>query len=715
MPDSKRTSLGATLTELLISVPKYKGFSASSAHVVTQSVPQQKPRRLSRLIVLAALTLPAMGAPISSFGSVAHAADCAQSMFFYTGGEQCFVVPPNVSTIHVVAIGGAGGASMSAGGRGAQVTTDLPVTPGSILYIDVGGNGDATLKPGWNGGGTGGPTGGGATDIRTCSRAACSVLTAGANDPRAVVAGGGGGAGQDGVETGYGNVWLFPGGAGGSAANQDGSGASGLANVDPSRIGFWHDSGSGGSGATQTTSGSGGNGGMGTGCMNFCQGAAGTTGSAGSGGNGAVISGSTGHTGGGGGGGWLGGGAGGSGSYFQSSDGSFITHYPGGGGGAGSSHVVPSATNTSFTSDVTGVPQVIITPVLPTDSTPPLIVPKVTGTEGTNGWYTSDVVVSWSLSDPESSITSQSGCDSTSITNDTAGVVLTCTATSAGGTASRSITIKRDVSRPIVGGTPDRPADHSGWYNHPVTVSWSADVNDISGISACDGPTSYVGPDTLSASVDGHCTDGAGNVGSSRFAFMYDATKPNIAAILSPGNPARTGWYNLSTGAPTVSFPCSDAVSGIDGSCPSAHVFGEGVNQNFSATVSDIAGNTNTASVSDINVDLTPPTCRVTMTPGNIWPPNHKMVPVRATVSVSDSGSGAAGFVLSNISSSEGNVHTDVQGFTIGQASTSGTMRAERLGGGSGRVYTLTYSASDRAGNMSSCSGTVRVAHDKRP
>lgn len=47
---------------------------------------------------------------------------------------------------------------------------------------------------------------------------------------------------------------------------------------------------------------------------------------------------------------------------------------------------------------------------------------------------------------------------------------------------------------------------------------------------------------------------------------------------------------------------------------------------------------------------------------------------------------------------------------------TDGTvsLRAERAGGGSGRVYTMTYLAVDVAGNTSTASATVTVPHDMR-
>jgi len=44
------------------------------------------------------------------------------------------------------------------------------------------------------------------------------------------------------------------------------------------------------------------------------------------------------------------------------------------------------------------------------DTTPPVISPQITGSLGTNGWYRSAVTVAWSVSDPESGITSSTGC-----------------------------------------------------------------------------------------------------------------------------------------------------------------------------------------------------------------------------------------------------------------------------------------------------------------
>jgi hypothetical protein len=82
------------------------------------------------------------------------------------------------------------------------------------------------------------------------------------------------------------------------------------------------------------------------------------------------------------------------------------------------------------------------------DITPPTITPTVSGTLGTDGWYTGDVSLTWSLSDPESVMSSISGCEAVSITQDQAAADYTCSATSRGGMSSETVTIARDATTP---------------------------------------------------------------------------------------------------------------------------------------------------------------------------------------------------------------------------------------------------------------------------
>jgi hypothetical protein len=82
------------------------------------------------------------------------------------------------------------------------------------------------------------------------------------------------------------------------------------------------------------------------------------------------------------------------------------------------------------------------------DSTPPAITPVVTGAQGESGFYTGPVSVKWSVVEADSRILARSGCDDASLTQDTSGKTYTCSVTSRGGTATKSVTVKRDTEAP---------------------------------------------------------------------------------------------------------------------------------------------------------------------------------------------------------------------------------------------------------------------------
>ena len=84
------------------------------------------------------------------------------------------------------------------------------------------------------------------------------------------------------------------------------------------------------------------------------------------------------------------------------------------------------------------------------DYSPPVITPNVAGTVGSNGWYVSDVSVTWDVTDAESPIDSLTGCGPATVNADTASRKLTCRATSFGGTGTASTVVKRDTTAPDV-------------------------------------------------------------------------------------------------------------------------------------------------------------------------------------------------------------------------------------------------------------------------
>ncbi len=86
------------------------------------------------------------------------------------------------------------------------------------------------------------------------------------------------------------------------------------------------------------------------------------------------------------------------------------------------------------------------------DYTPPVVTPTVNGTLGSNGWYRSNVDITWAVTDAESPIVSTTGCDPVSLASDSAVFSQTCSATSAGfgGPGVGSVTVKRDATAPSV-------------------------------------------------------------------------------------------------------------------------------------------------------------------------------------------------------------------------------------------------------------------------
>ena len=210
----------------------------------------------------------------------------------------------------------------------------------------------------------------------------------------------------------------------------------------------------------------------------------------------------------------------------------------------------------------------VIAPPPPTDTTPPVIVRQVTPAPNASGWNNTNVNVSWSVTDPESTVSSSSGCGPSTLTADTAGETLTCSATSAGGTASASVTIRIDRTNPQITGSRNPAPNANGWNNTDVAVSFTcADSGAVqSGIA-----TDTVAGDTVtsegadqSVTNSGACVDNAGNAASSASVgdINIDKTDPQINGSRDPAANAN-GWNNTDV---AVSFTCArpgDVQSGI--------------------------------------------------------------------------------------------------------------------------------------------------------
>ena len=155
----------------------------------------------------------------------------------------------------------------------------------------------------------------------------------------------------------------------------------------------------------------------------------------------------------------------------------------------------------------------------------------------------------------------------------------------------------------------------------------------------------------------------------------------------------------------------------VTGSALVANLMGGPATVRFDVGAADACGFTGGASAEAVVADTTPPTIAVTLAPALLWPPNHKLVPVGATVVAADNCPGVT-FALTAATSDEpddaqggGDGHTtgDIQGALLGTADTAFSLRAERQGGGDGRVYTAVYTATDGSGNEAEASDEVIV------
>jgi hypothetical protein len=144
---------------------------------------------------------------------------------------------------------------------------------------------------------------------------------------------------------------------------------------------------------------------------------------------------------------------------------------------------------------------------------------------------------------------------------------------------------------------------------------------------------------------------------------------------------------------------------------PKIHVSqGLGGSQTYFLRVVDTFGQSSESSTSVKVVDSTPPAItNVTATPDVLWPPNHKLVPVSVSLSESDQCDPNPVCKIVKITSNEPIAASDAQ---VTGAFTA-NLSADRLGSGSGRIYTLAVQCTDAAGNVSTANTTVSVPHDK--
>jgi hypothetical protein len=244
-----------------------------------------------------------------------------------------------------------------------------------------------------------------------------------------------------------------------------------------------------------------------------------------------------------------------------------------------------------------------------------------------SGWNNSDVTVSFSCTDALSGVAT---CASpTTVSGEGENQTVTGAATDRAGNAGsgkvEAISIDRTAPNIDVSTAP--PANGAGWNNTDVTATFTC-TDALSGVAAgsCPAPQVYASDGQFSAS--GSVEDRAGNGATRSSSVNVDKTPPTIDGVRAPAANV-SGW---NAGPVTVSFGCTDALSGI-ASCASSKVLaGEGAGQSAAGSATDVAGSSASTTVGNINIDLTPPTITGAVSPpGNFAGWNNQPVAVHFT------------------------------------------------------------------------------------
>jgi hypothetical protein len=176
-----------------------------------------------------------------------------------------------------------------------------------------------------------------------------------------------------------------------------------------------------------------------------------------------------------------------------------------------------------------------------TDTTPPQVFGWTSGEQGNSEWFTGDATVSFGWWDPESTVTSTTGCNTVVVSANTPGSTFTCSAASEGGTASASVTVKRDATPPAI--SISAPAARQLFKRDAPATSTFTCSDPTSGIAQCGISTASGAPIDTSTpgwhSVIADAIDVAGNIGVASVEYAV----PGGACVADL--PDIVGWWRM--------------------------------------------------------------------------------------------------------------------------------------------------------------------------
>jgi len=354
------------------------------------------------------------------------------------------------------------------------------------------------------------------------------------------------------------------------------------------------------------------------------------------------------------------------------------------------------------------------------DKTAPTITAQLSSQPNTQGWHTSDVVVTFVCNDNLSGV---ANCPApVTVTMEAANQLINGTTTDrAGNSASVSITLNIDKTLPNISGSALPTANARGWSNSDVTVSFDCQDSG-SGIASCTNPKTVTTEGDVQT-ITGAAIDNAGNTASSDVMVNLDKTAPTLGQTVSPPANAN-GWH---TSDVTIQYTCTDILSGVD-SCPAVKTIAtEGINQVISETIVDNADNSTTVSTT-LSIDKTAPIITAELsTPANAQ--GWHTADVTITFSCNDTGSGIENCPAPITVSTEGanQIFTGSVSDQAGNtASTTITINLDKTlptigvaasplanaGGWNNSAVTVTFDCQDTGSGLESCTDTVIVSSD---